>query len=117
MYTTVTIEFTSDTKQHLKTLEQQLKHISDVKVDLLEPINSAAPALIAIEISKRGERAESASLNVAQVLHDFLREDASTQSQKKIFLVTIEGERVDIEPLSIQEIERIIVAAREGENI
>ncbi len=117
MQTTVTIEFTSDTKQHLKSLEHQLKHIHDVKVDLVEPIDLAAPALIAIEINKGGERAERASQSVAQVLHDFLREDASAQSQKKIFLVTIEGERIDIEPLSVNEIEEIIVAAREGENV
>jgi hypothetical protein len=115
MLTTVTLEFTSDTKQHLKALEHQLKHIRDVKVDLVEPRDPVAPALVAIAIDKGGERAVQAAQIVAQVLHDFLREDASAQSQKKIFLVTIEGERIDIEPLSVEEIKEIIVEALEGE--
>lgn len=115
MQTTVTIEFTSDTKQHLKKLEHALKHIHDVKVDLVEPRDHAAPVLIAIGISKSGERAERAAQNVAQTLYDFLREDTGGQSQKKIFLVTIEGERIDIESLSAGEIEKIIVEALEGE--
>jgi len=115
MLTTVTLEFTSDTKQHLKALEHQIKHIHDVKVDLVEPKDPAAPALVAIAIDKGGERAVQAAQIVAQVLHDFLREDASAQSQKRIFLVTIEGERIDIEPLSVEEIKGIILAALEGE--
>jgi len=106
----------SDTKQHLRALEQQLKHIHDVKVDLVEPKEHVAPALVAIGINKGGTRAERAAQHVAQVLYDFLRDDTSVESQKKIFLVTIEGERIDIEPLSVKEIERIIVAALEGES-
>jgi len=112
--TTVSIEFTSDTKQHLKILEHQLKHIHDVKVDLVEPRDPTAPALVAIGITKGGERAESAAQSIAQVLHNFLHDE--TSGQKKIFLVTIEGERVDIEPLSVEEIRAIIVAAQEGES-
>ena len=64
MDTTVTIEFTSDTEQHLKTLEHQLRHIHDVRVDLVEPKDPVAPALIAIAITKGGERAESAAQNL-----------------------------------------------------
>ncbi|MEO8972013.1 MAG: hypothetical protein ABI406_10505 [Ktedonobacteraceae bacterium] len=115
MDTTVNIEFTSDTTHHLKTLEQQLKHIHDVKVDLLTPKDiSVAPALIAIGLSNNITKAEQAAHIVAQTLHSFLHEDEATQSQKKIFLVTKEGNRVDIEPLSTEEIERIIVEAQEG---
>jgi hypothetical protein len=114
--TTVTIEFTSDTEEHLRILEHQLKHIHDVEVDLVEPKDHTAPALIAIGINKGGERAERAAQSIAQVLHNFLHDEASAQSQKKIFLVTIEGERIDIEPLSVEEIQDIIVAAQEGEN-
>jgi hypothetical protein len=114
--TTVTIEFTSDTKQHLKTLEHQLKHIHDVSVDLVEPRDPAAPALVAIGITKGGERAESAAQSIAQVLHSFLHDETGVQDSKKIFLVTIEGERVDIEPLSVAEVKEIIVAAQEGES-
>jgi hypothetical protein len=116
MDTTVTIEFTSDTEQHLKTLEHELKHIHDVKVDLVAPIDPKAPALIAIEIGKGGERAEKAGQTVAQVLRDFLHTDTAALSNKRIFLVTIEGERTDIEPLSVEEIKGIIMAAKEGES-
>ena len=116
MDTTVNIEFTSDTAQHLKTLEQQLKHIHDVKVDLVAPKDiSVAPALIAIGLSNNLAKAELAAHNVAQTLHTFLHEDEATQSQKKIYLVTKEGDRVDIETLSAEEIEEIIVEAQEGD--
>ena len=116
METTVTIEFTSDTEEHLRTLEHQLKHIHDVEVDLVEPRDPAAPALVAIGINKGGARAERAAQSIAQVLQNFLHDEASAQSQKKIFLVTIEGERIDIEPLSVEEIQEIILVAEEGED-
>ena len=116
METTVTIEFTSDTEEHLRTLEHQLKHIHDVEVDLVEPRDPATPALIAIAIDKGGTRAERAAQSVAQVLYNFLHDETGAQSQKKIFLVTIEGDRIDIEPLSVEEIKGIIVTAEEGEN-
>jgi len=113
--TTVNIEFTSDTTEHLKILEHQLKHIHDVKVDLVAPRDiSVAPALIAIGLSNNLAKAEQAAHNVAQTLHTFLHEDEATQAQKKIYLVTKEGDRVDIEPLSAEEIEEIIVEAQEG---
>ena len=115
MDTTVNIEFTSDTTQHLKTLEHSLKHIHDVKVDLLAPRDiSVAPALIAIALSHNITKAKQATHSVAQTLYNFLHEDASAQSQKKIYLVTREGDRVDIESLSAGEIEGIIVEAQEG---
>ncbi len=115
MDTTVNIEFTSDTTEHLKMLEHQLKHIHDVKIDLVAPRDiSVAPALIAIGLSKNITKAEQSAHNVAQTLHSFLHEDEATQSQKKIYLVTKEGDRVDIEPLSAEEIEGIIVEAQEG---
>jgi hypothetical protein len=111
--TTINIEFTSDTEEHLKILEEQLRQIHDVKVDLVEPPVNAVPALVVIGIEKHGDRAERASQRVAQVLYHFLHEDGMNQSQKKIFLVTIEGDRTDIEPLSIEEIEQIIFEAEE----
>lgn len=110
--TTVTIEFLSDTEQHLRTLEHRLKHIRDAEVELVKPRERTAPVLISISIDKRGERGEKAAQNVAQTLHDFLHEDTG---QKKIFLVTIEGERIDIEPLSTGEIQGIIAEAKEEE--
>ena len=116
MDTTITIEFFSDTKQHLKILEHALKHEHDVDVDLVEPKDAIAPVLIAIGIKKGGERAEKAAQRVAQVLYSFLHDEATPAGQKRIFLLTIEGDRVDIETLAVEEIERIILAAKEGEN-
>ena len=115
MDTTVSIEFTSDTEEHLRPLEHQLKHIHDVKVELVEPKDHMAPALIAIEVGKSGERAELAAESVARVLHNFLHTDTAALSHKSIFLVTIEGERIDIEPMSVEEINDIIMTAKEGD--
>lgn len=111
METTITLEFISDTKQVLKALEHQLKHIHGVQVSLLEPRDHTVPAIVAIGID---EKAEDAAQNVAQTLYSFLREEESTQGQKKIFIVTQEGDRVEIEKLSVDEIKGIVVAAQEG---
>lgn len=110
--TTASIEFISDTKQHLKTLEQQLKRIHDVKVDLVEPRDRKAPALISLDIHKGGVQTAQ---TIAQTLYNFLRADDAIQGQQHIYLVTIEGERIDIEALSVDEITGIIVGAEEGE--
>jgi hypothetical protein len=114
--TTVTLEFTAETHHHLRTLEQRLKHIHAVQVDLVEPKDHSAPALLAIGIEKRGATALRAVQSVAQVLYDFLHEETTTQGQKKISLVTIEGERRDIAPLSVEEIRSLLVAAQAGES-
>lgn len=111
MEITITLEFISDTKHHLKALEHQLKHIHGVKVDLVEPHDHTVPALVGIGID---EKAEQAAQNVAQTLYSFLREEQSVQGQKEIFLVTKEGDRVDIKNLSVEEINKIIVVAQEG---
>ena len=109
----VTIEFFSDSEEHLQILENQLKHIRDVDVYLIEPKDSAAPALVAIGITKGRERAAVAAHNIAQVLHDFIHTDS--QIQKKILMFTIEGGRIDLEPLTAEEIEGIIVTAKKEE--
>ena len=116
MDTTITIEFFSDTREHLKILEHQLKHVHDVGVGLVEPKDATAPALVAIGIKKGGERGEKAAQQVARVLYNFLHDEPGSAGQKQIFLFTIEGDRVDIEPLAVQEIEEIIMAAKEGES-
>lgn len=112
MDTTVTIEFFSDTKEHLRTLEQRLKHEHDVDVDLVEPRDATAPMLLAIGIKKHGERAENAAQRVAQTLYSFLHESAG---QNQALLLTIEGDRVDIKSLSVEQIKEIILEARENE--
>jgi len=111
----ITIEFFSDSEQHLKILEHQLKHIHDVDVYLIEPKDATAPALIAIGITKSGERAAKAAHNVAQVLYDFIHDKTDPQIQKKILLFTIEGEHIDVAPLTADEIEGIIVTAKKEE--
>ena len=111
----VTIEFFSDSEEHLQILESQLKHIRDVDVYLIEPKEAAAPALVAIGITKRGERAAVAAHNIAQVLHDFIHDETGHQVEKKILLFTIEGGRIDLEPLTADEIEGIIVTAKKEE--
>ncbi len=111
----VTIEFFSDTEEHLQTLENQLKHIRDVDVYLIEPKDADAPALVAIGITKSGERAATAAHNIAQTLYDFIHEETSAQTQNKILLFTIEGGRVDLESLTAEEIEGIIVTATQEE--
>jgi len=111
----ITIEFFSDTEEHLKILENQLKHIHDVDVYLIEPKDANAPALVAIGVTKGGERAAVAAHNIAQVLHDFIHAESSSQTQKKILLFTIEGGRIDLEPLTADEIEGVIVTAKKEE--
>jgi hypothetical protein len=111
----VTIEFFSDSEEHLQILESQLKHIRDVDVYLIEPKDATAPALVAIGVTKGGERAAVAAHNIALVLHDFIHDETSSQAQKKILMFTIEGGRIDLEPLTADEIEGIIVTAKKEE--
>lgn len=112
METTLSLEFISDTKEHLKSLEHQLKHIHGVQVELVEPRDTSAPALVGIGVK---QNVPEAAQNVAQTLYGFLREEQSAQGQKKIYLVTIEGDRVDIENLPVEDIYKIIVTAQEGQ--
>ncbi len=115
MDTTITIEFFSDTKDHLRSLEQRLKHEHDVDVDLVEPRNSTAPALVAIGIKKHGERASNAAQRVAQTLYSFLHDETGAAGQNQMQLLTIEGDRLDIKTLSVEQIKEIILTARENE--
>ena len=115
MITTVSIEFVGDSEQHLKVLEHELKHIHDVGVDLVEPRDRTAPVLVAIGINKGGERGVVAIQSIAQVLYDFLHSGTSASEDKKIYLVTAEGDRIDVESLPVSEINAIIGAAYEGE--
>ena len=99
-------------RKHLKTFEQQLKHIHGVHVDLVEARDTTAPALVGVSINAS---VPEAAQNVAQTLYNFLREEQSVQGQKKIYLVTIEGDRVDIENLPVEDIYKIITTAQEGQ--
>lgn len=105
---TANIEFLSDTEQHLREIEQHLKSIRHIKVDLVKPLVQQAPALITIDIHRGGEETAHA---IAQVLYDSLHTNVATQGQKQIFLVTIEGDRVDIEPLTVEQITSVLLGA------
>ena len=115
MFTTVSIEFVGDTEQHLKVLEHQLKQIHNVAVDLVEPKDHTAPALVAIGINEDRTKVAGATQSIAQTLYSFLHDGTRFSENKKIYLVTAEGDRVDIEPLQANEINNIIAAAYEGE--
>jgi len=115
MDTEINLEFFSESKEHLKLLERQLKQVHDVDVGLLVPKDATAPTLIAIGITKGGDRMVQAAQQLAQVLYSFLHEEAGATGQKQLLLLTIEGDRADIATLSAEEIERIILAAKEGE--
>jgi hypothetical protein len=115
METEINLEFFSETKAHLTSLERQLKQIHDVDVGLLVPKDTNAPTLIAIGIKHGGPRALAAAQQVAQTLYSFIHNEAGLAGHKQLLLVTNDGDRVDIAMLSAEEIERNIVAAREGE--
>ncbi|HCI79970.1 MAG TPA: hypothetical protein DHW02_09785 [Ktedonobacter sp.] len=108
---TANIEFRSDSEQHLSEIEHNLKSIHHIKVDLIKPLDQQAPALITIDIHRGGEETAHA---IAQVLYDSLHTNVTTQNQKQIFLVTIEGDRVDIEPLNVQQITNVLLGAEAG---
>lgn len=115
MDTEINLEFFSESKEHLTLLEHRLRQIHDVDVGLLVPKDTNAPTLIAIGIKHSGARALGAAHEVAQTLYSFIHDEAGVANQKQLLLLTIEGDRVDIATLSAEEIERIIVAAKEEE--
>ncbi len=115
METEINLEFFSETKEHLKLLERQLKQVHDVDVGLLVPKEATSPTLIAIGIKKGGDRMVQAAQQLAQVLYSFLHSEAGAAEHNQLLLLTIEGDRADIAALSAEEIERIILAAKEGE--
>lgn len=114
MEPTITLEFTSDTRQHLKTLEHELKQIHSVQVFFVEPRDETAPVLISLGIGKKHE-AEVAIRRIAHTLYDFLHSSANEETKKTLTLVTIEGDSVDIAPLSEEEIKTIIEQAYTGQ--
>src|SRR5579875_3435049 len=107
MEPTITLEFTADTRQHLKALEHELKQAHGVQVFYVEPKDQTAPVLISVGIRRKDEQAELAIRHVAHTLYDFVH-SASAEGQRTISLVTIEGERVNIASLDYEELRQII---------
>lgn len=116
METTITLECTLETHEHLKELEHELKQIHGLKVFFVEPRDADAPVLISISVLHKGEQAELAIRRIAHTLYDFVHSSTEESGQRKLTLVTIEGESIDIEPLSNDEIWRIIDEAHAGQS-
>lgn len=115
METTITLECSSDTRQHLRGLEHELKQIHGIQVLFVEPKDETAPVLISIGISRKEEQAEQAIRRITHTLYDFLH-GASESEAPKITLVTIEGESVDLAPLTSDDIKQVITEAHAGQS-
>ncbi len=115
METTITLECLLDNREHLKELEHELKQIHGLKVFLVEPRDTNAPVLISVSVLHKGEQAELAIRRIAHTLYEFVHSSAAAPTQRKLTLVTIEGESVDLEPLSSEEIRQVIDEAHAGQ--
>jgi len=115
METTITLECLLETREHLKELEHELKQIHGVKIFYVEPRDTDAPVLISISVLHKGEQAELAIRRIAHTLYEFVHSSAEVVGQRKLTLVTIEGESVDLEPLSSEELRQIIDEAHAGQ--
>lgn len=115
METTITLECTLETREHLRELEHELKQIHGLKVFFVEPRDADAPVLISISVLHQGEQADLAIRRIAHTLFEFVHSSAAEPGQRKVMLVTIEGERIDLEPLSSDEIQQIVAEAHAGQ--
>lgn len=116
MEPTITLEFTADTREHLKTLEHDLKQIHGVQVFFVEPKDETAPVLISLGIRKRDEQVDMTIRHITHTLYDFVHGGAGEESQRTISLVTIEGERVAVAPLAYDALKQIIIEAYTGQS-
>ncbi len=116
METTITLECTLETREHLRELEHELKQIRDLKVFFVEPRDADAPILISISILHSGEQAEQAIRRITSTLYDFVHGSTAEQGRRKITLVTIEGESVDIGELESEKLRGVIADAYAGQN-
>lgn len=115
METTITLECTLETREHLKELEHELKQIHGLKVFFVEPKEAGAPVLISISVLHKGEQAELAIRRIAHTLFDFVQGSAEAV-HRRVTLVTIEGESVDLTEMSSEEIRQIISEAHAGQS-
>jgi hypothetical protein len=112
METTFTIEIPSDIEpKHLQNLEEELNQVEGVEAELIKPKSVVAVTLLILAIIKVGMEAAKASIEVAKSLYDFVQELSSrkgNESTKAIVIVTKQGDRIEINDLSIKQIEGII---------
>jgi hypothetical protein len=106
---TATLEVRSGTREYYEEIERQLKTIQHVRVGAVEPLEADAPTLVTIEIHREGEET---ARRVAQVLCD--ASHANTGVQGQMSLVTIEGDRVDVGQLSVEQVTNVILGAEAG---
>lgn len=114
MEPTITLEFAADS-QHLRELEHQLKGVHGVQVYFVAPRHETAPVLLSLGLSRKDEQAAQEIRRIAHILYDFLHSSEKDESRQTITLVTIEGERLNIAPLSSDEIRAIIGQAYTGQ--
>ncbi len=113
MTTTITLEFNAEPR--LSELEHELKLIHGLHVFLAEPRDPSAPVLLSVAIDVHGsEQGHLAVRRIAHTIYDFLH-GSQRETQPPVMLVTIEGESMDIAPLSYDEIERVIATAYGGQ--
>lgn len=116
METTITLECALETREHLKELEYELKQIHGLKILYVEPKEADAPVLISISVLHKGEQAELAIRRIAHTLYEFMQ-GSGEAGQRKITLVTIEGESVDLAALSSEKMRQLISKAHAGQSV
>ncbi|HEY0757217.1 MAG TPA: hypothetical protein VGD98_24900 [Ktedonobacteraceae bacterium] len=115
MEPTLTLECTLEMREHLRELEHKLKQIQGLQVFYVEPEDADAPVLISVGIRHKDELADLTIRRITHTLFDFLHGSAREPGQRRARLVTIEGDNVDLEPLSSSEIKQVITEAYEGQ--
>lgn len=115
METTITLECTLETHEHLREFEHELRQIHGLKVFFVEPRDAGAPVLISISVLHHGEQADLAIRRIAHTLYEFIHSSAREPGARRVTLVTIEGESVDLADLSSDQIRQIITEAHEGQ--
>ena len=106
------------TKQEVWAMEEQLKQVEGVDVDLHEPKDafSIATQILQITVSISGSFALISGdiksiYEVSKILYDFLHNRKNKEEKlddKKKIIITTNRKKVEIYNLSIEEIERLI---------
>ncbi len=108
----------SITKQEVWDMEEQLKQVEGVDVDLHEPKDafSIATQVLQLTVSISGSIALISGdiksiYEVSKILYDFLHNRKNKEEkldEKKKIIITTNRKKVEIYNLSIEEIERLI---------
>lgn len=115
----VTLEFPTDIpQQEIWDLEDQLKRIKGVETDLLEPMDLITGVTLILQIITLTAGAATGLTGgaktvyeVSKTLYNFFRRSDRKQegdNLKKKIIIVKKGKRLEIDNLSIEDIERII---------